>query len=41
MKTLYAPVECAEYDLNPFETNMVVADLTCGKMLPACQSIPS
>ena len=31
MKTFYASVECAERGLNPFETNLVVADLTRGK----------
>ena len=31
MKTFYASVECAERHLNPFETNLVVADLTRGK----------
>ena len=31
MKTFYASVECAERCLNPFETNLVVADLTRGK----------
>lgn len=31
MKTFYASVECAERNLNPFETNLVVADLTRGK----------
>lgn len=31
MKTYYASVECAERGLNPFETNLVVADLTRGK----------
>ena len=31
MKTFYASVECAERKLNPFETNLVVADLTRGK----------
>ena len=30
MKTFYASVECAERHLNPFETNLVVADLTRG-----------
>ena len=30
MKTFYASVECAERGLNPFETNLVVADLTRG-----------
>lgn len=31
MKTFYASVECAERNLNPFETNLVVADVTRGK----------
>lgn len=31
MKTFYASVECAERNLNPFETNLVVADLTRGR----------
>jgi len=31
MKTFYASVECAERGLNPFETNLVVADTTRGK----------
>lgn len=31
MKTFYASVECAERGVNPFETNLVVADLTRGK----------
>lgn len=31
MKTFYASVECAERKLNPFETNLVVADVTRGK----------
>lgn len=31
MKTFYASVEGAERGLNPFETNLVVADLTRGK----------
>lgn len=31
MRTFYASVECAERSLNPFETNLVVADLTRGK----------
>ena len=31
MKTFYASVECAERDLNPFETNLVVADFSRGK----------
>ena len=31
MKTFYASVECAERDLNPFETNLVVADPSRGK----------
>jgi len=31
MKTFYASVECAERGLNPFETNLAVADLTRGK----------
>ncbi len=31
MKSFYASVECAERGLNPFETNLVVADLTRGK----------
>ena len=31
MKTFYASVECAERNLNPFETNLVVADTTRGK----------
>ena len=30
MKTFYASVECAERDLNPFDTNLVVADLSRG-----------
>jgi len=30
MKTFYASVECAERNYNPFETNLVVADLTRG-----------
>lgn len=30
MKTFYASVECAERGWNPFETNLVVADITCG-----------
>ena len=31
MKTFYASVECAERGLDPFTTNLVVADLTRGK----------
>ncbi len=31
MKSFYASVECAERGLNPFETNLVVADVTRGK----------
>lgn len=31
MKSFYASVECAERCLNPFETNLVVADPTRGK----------
>lgn len=31
MKTFYASVECAELGLNPFETELVVADLSRGK----------
>ncbi len=31
MKSFYASVECAERNLNPFETNLVVADITRGK----------
>ena len=31
MKSFYASVECAERDLNPFEANLVVADLSRGK----------
>lgn len=31
MKTFYASVECAERGVNPFETNLVVADVTRGK----------
>ena len=31
MKTFYASVECAERGLNPFETNLVVADEARGK----------
>ena len=31
MKTFYASVECAERNLNPFETNLVVADPSRGK----------
>ena len=31
MKTFYASAECAERGLNPFETNLVVADRTRGK----------
>lgn len=31
MKCFYASVECAERGLNPFETNLVVADVTRGK----------
>ncbi len=31
MKSFYASVECAERNLNPFETNLVVADTTRGK----------
>ncbi len=31
MKSFYASVECAERNLNPFETNLVVADVTRGK----------
>lgn len=31
MKCFYASVECAQRGLNPFETNLVVADLTRGK----------
>ena len=30
MKTFYASVECAERGLNPFETNLVVADVSRG-----------
>ena len=31
MKSFYASVECAERQLNPFETNLVVADVSRGK----------
>ena len=31
MKTFYASVECAERGVNPFETNLVVADESRGK----------
>lgn len=31
MKTFFASVECAERGLDPFETNLVVADVTRGK----------
>ena len=31
MKSFYASVECAERGLNPFETNLVVADPARGK----------
>ncbi len=31
MKTFYASVECAERDLNPFETDLAVADVGRGK----------
>ena len=31
MKTFYASVECAERNLNPFETGLVVADPSRGK----------
>ena len=31
MKSFYASVECAERGLNPFETNLVVADPERGK----------
>ena len=31
MKCFYASVECAERGLNPFEANLVVADVTRGK----------
>ncbi len=31
MKTFYASVECAERGLNPFETNLVVADISRGR----------
>lgn len=31
MKSFYASVECAERGWNPFETNLVVADLTRGR----------
>jgi len=31
MKTFYASVECAERGLNPFETNLVVADTSRGR----------
>ena len=41
MKTFYASVECAERGLNPFETNLVVADLTRGKNALALPSAPS
>ena len=30
MKTFYASVECSERGLNPFETNLVVADASRG-----------
>ena len=30
MKTFYASVECAEPGLNPFETNLLVADASRG-----------
>lgn len=36
MKSFYASVECAERGYNPFETNLVVADLTRGKCLVSC-----
>ncbi|MBO7446907.1 DNA repair protein, partial [bacterium] len=31
MKSFYASVECAERGWNPFETNLVVADVTRGR----------
>ena len=31
MKSFFASVECAERGLNPFETNLVVADESRGK----------
>ena len=31
MKSFYASVECAERGLNPFETNLVLADPERGK----------
>ena len=31
MKSFYASVECAERGYNPFETDLVVADVTRGK----------
>ena len=31
MKSFYASVECAERGLNPFETNLVVADPSRGR----------
>lgn len=31
MKSFYASVECAERELNPFETNLVVADTSRGE----------
>ena len=31
LKTFYASVECVERNLNPFDTNLVVADLSRGK----------
>mgnify|MGYP003320878551 CR=1 FL=1 len=31
MKSFYASVECAERNLNPFETNLVVADASRGR----------
>lgn len=40
LKTFYASVECAERGLDPFKTNLVVADSERGKRynMPCCIS---
>ena len=37
MKSFFASVECAERGLNPFETNLIVADETRGNGTIYCE----
>ena len=39
LKSFYASVECVERGLNPFKTNLVVADPTRSKQQSAWQSL--